>query len=94
MTFFRILLGIDILIAAVALYFFAAGVSDGTISSFNIYLWLKILACVASVPIGGIVLKAYGRNHLANLVLMILALPGVGYVLFFAVLIISHPRWN
>jgi hypothetical protein len=94
MTFFRVLLAIDILIAAVVLYFFAAGVADGSISSFNIYLWMEILACVAAVMIGGLMLKAYGRNHLANVVLMIMALPGVGYVLFFLVLIISHPRWN
>jgi|HubBroStandDraft_6_1064221.scaffolds.fasta_scaffold257086_2 hypothetical protein len=94
MTFFRILLGIDIVIAAVVLYFFAAGAADGSISSFNIYLWMEMLACVAAVLVGGAMLKAYGHNRLAKGVLMLLAIPAVSYVLFFLVLIISNPRWN
>ena len=94
MTFFRILVGIDIVVAAVALYFFDVGLRDGSISSFNIYLWMEILGCVAAVVVGGLLLNSSGHPRLAKGVLMLLALPGVLYVLFFLVLIVSHPRWN
>ena len=94
MTFFRILVGIDIAVAAVALYFFDLGLRDGSISSFNMYLWMEILGCVAAVLVGGLLLNSSGHPRLAKGVLMILALPGVAYVLFFLILIISHPRWN
>ena len=73
--FFKILLGIDVAVAVVVLYFFEVGLNDGSISSFNMYLWLEMLSCVAAV-------------------LMILAVPGVSYVLFFGILIIANPRWN
>jgi hypothetical protein len=94
MTFFRVLVGIDIAIAGVALYFFDVGLRDGSISSFNIYLWMEILGCVAAVLVGGLLLNSSGHRRLAKGVLMLLALPGVFYVLFFLVLIISNPRWN
>jgi hypothetical protein len=94
MIFFRILFGIDVAIAAVALWFFSVGLNDGSVSSFNMYLWMEMLGCIAAVLAGGLLLKAAGRNHLAKAVLMLLALPGVGYVLFFLILIISNPRWN
>lgn len=94
MTFFKVLLAIDIVVAAIVLYFFSAGVADGTVSSFNIYLWLEILSCVGAVLIGGLVLKAYGHNRMAKGVLTLLAVPSMSYVLFFLILIISNPRWN
>jgi hypothetical protein len=94
MIFFRILFAIDLVVAAVALWFFSVGLNDGTVSSFNIYLWMEILGCIAAVLAGGVVLSSTGHPRLAKGVLMLLALPGVGYVLFFLILIISNPRWN
>jgi hypothetical protein len=94
MMFFKILLGIDVAVAVVVLYFFEVGLNDGSISSFNMYLWLEMLTCVAAVLIGGLTLRSYGHPRLAKAVLMILAVPGVSYVLFFAILIIANPRWN
>ena len=40
MTVFRILFGIDTLVAVVALWFFVIGLGDGSVSSFNMLLWL------------------------------------------------------
>ena len=94
MATFRILIGIDALVAFVAVFFFTWGLSDGTVSSFNILLWLTILGGVAAVLVGGLCLNAYGQRRLANAVLLILAIPAVLYVLFFAMLIIMQPRWN
>jgi hypothetical protein len=94
MVTFRILVGIDALVAFVALFFFAWGVSDGTVSSFNILLWLAILGGVAAVLAGGLWLNAYGQRWLANIVLLVLAIPAILYVVFFLSLIIMQPRWN
>ena len=46
MVTFRILFGIDALAAAVVLFFFIWGLSDGTVSDFNILLWLALLGGV------------------------------------------------
>jgi multisubunit Na+/H+ antiporter MnhF subunit len=42
----RTLLGIDLLVALVVLYFFVIGLADGSVSSFNMSLWLGLLAAV------------------------------------------------
>jgi hypothetical protein len=94
MIFFRILFGIDSVIAMVALYFFSVGLEDGSVSSFNMVLWMEILGSVAAVLIGGLVAKLRGYPRLANCVLLIMALPSVGFGLFMLLLIISNPRWN
>ena len=47
MTTFRILFGIDALAAAVVAFFFVWGLSDGSVSAFNILLWLALLGGVA-----------------------------------------------
>ena len=67
---------------------------DGSVSSFNIVLWLGILALLAAVLIGGYKLHAAGRTKLALGVLAIVALPGLAYVLFFGAIIVLQPRWN
>jgi hypothetical protein len=94
MIFFGILVAIDAVIAFIALYFFAIGLADGSVSSFNIVLWLGILGSITAVMIGGLVSNAKGHRRLADAVLMILALPGVLFALFMLFLIVSHPRWN
>jgi hypothetical protein len=94
MIFFRILVAIDAVIACIALYFFSIGLADGSVSSFNISLWLGILGGIAAILVGGLVLNAKGYRRIADGVLLIMALPGVLFALFMLVLIISNPRWN
>ena len=94
MKFFGILVAIDALIACIALYFFSIGLADGSVSSFNMTLWLGILGGIAAVIIGGLFFNAKGHRRLADVILLILALPGVLFGLFMLLLIISHPRWN
>jgi hypothetical protein len=91
---FRILCGIDAIIAFVLLFFFFWGVSDGTVSSFNFALWMAMLGGVALLFGGGIALRVNGHPALGNTLLAILASPGVAYVLFFLLLIVTNPRWN
>jgi hypothetical protein len=94
MVFYRILLGINFIVAAIALYFFAIGLGDGSVSSFNIVLWIAILGIIAGIIGGGMLLKSRGHARLANGLLLILAVPGFGYGVFVLALIILQPNWH
>ncbi len=91
---FRILFTIDAAVALVALYFFAIGIGDGSVSSFNITLWLALLGGIAAVLVVGLALNARGRRKAACAVLSILALPGLLGGLLVLGLIVAQPRWN
>jgi hypothetical protein len=91
---FRILCGIDALAAAVVVFFFLWGLSDGSVSSFNILIWLVLLGGVGAVLGSGLWLNARGQRRLANGVLLALALPAALLLVFFLALIILQPRWN
>jgi hypothetical protein len=90
----RTLLGIDVLVALVVVYFFIIGLADGSVSSFNMSLWLGLLAVVAAVVGGGWILDANGKRGAAIAVLLILAVPGVLYALFILLIVVAQPRWN
>ena len=91
---FRILWGFDAAIAAIFAFFFFWGLADGTVSSFNIMLWLVILAGLAAVLVGSRMLRSKGRERQATALLLILAIPGILGLVFFLALIVLHPRWN
>ena len=84
----------DALVAAVVGFFFLWGLSDGTVSSFNITMWLGLLAVVGAVVGGGFALEKAGHRGLAIGLMMVLALPGLAFVLFFGLIIVLQPRWN
>ncbi len=92
--FVRLLIAFDALVAAGILFFFFLGVSDGTVSSFNIGIWLALLAGTALSLVGGILAHRRGNRVLAILLLLILALPGLAFALFALTLLIAQPRWN
>jgi hypothetical protein len=95
MILHRILLGIDLLAAAVLVFFFLWGVADGSVSDFNIGIWLAILLGVGAVLGGGIALRGRGWTVAANLLLLLLALPASLYGLFILLLVLgSGGRWN
>lgn len=81
-------------VAAVAMVFFVAGLSDGSVSAFNIGLWLGLLGGVGAVLGGGAWLGAHGRPGPAAALLALLALPAMGYALFIILVIASGARWN
>jgi hypothetical protein len=89
-----ILIGIDAIAATVILYFFVAGLGDGTVSSFNASLWLVTLLGLGAIIGGGFALRSAKRMRLANVVFAILAVPAVLFSLFFLILILSGARWN
>jgi len=88
------LLGVDCIVALGFLYFFLIGIGDGTVSSFNIVLWLAILGSLGAVLGIGSLLRARGYPVLANCILAVLAVPALPALAFFLVILISHPRWN
>ena len=91
---FWILWGWDALIASIFVFFFLWGLADGTVSSFNIVLWLGTLAALGVVVIGSLTLRASGRVKTAVLLLLGLAIPGALAALFFITILIAQPRWN
>jgi hypothetical protein len=94
MLFFRFLLGVDALAALIVVYFFFIGIADGSVSSFNIVLWLVILSAVAAVIGGGWTLNSKGQRAAANTVLAILAIPALLYGLFILAIVITQPNWQ
>ena len=93
MTFW-LLWGWDAAVALVVLYFFVVGVADGSVYSFNIGLWLGILAVLAAVMGGSLFLRSSARHIAAIVLLLVLAVPGVVFGLFFLLLVLLAPRWN
>ena len=85
---------VDMIIAFVALYFFCAGLADGTVSSFNILIWITLLAPLGLVVGGGLLLRATGHPGLAKTLVLLLAVPGVLVALFFLLLIASGPSFH
>ena len=85
---------INAAIAAIVLYFFFIGLADGSVSSFNMLLWMGLLAGVGLVVAGSLYLRATGKILIGIVLLLVLALPGLAFGFFFLVLILSHPRWN
>ncbi len=94
MALFGILFGIGVLAAGAVVYFFLWGLADGTVSSFNMHLWLAMLAAPAAVLWGGWALRARGRRGWANVLLLVLAVPALGAALIMLVLIVAPPNWQ
>ncbi len=91
---FWLLLGLDVLAASVAGYFFVLGLSDGSVSSFNIGEWTVLLATLAAIIAGGVALHRTGYVKSGNLVLAVLATPALLYAAFMVIVIMSGARWN
>jgi len=94
MTFFWILWGFDFLISLVVLYFFFIGLLDGTVSSYNMVGWTWLLLGLAAIMLGSLWLKSIKWLTLAKILLGILAIPGILYILYALMFIISKPRFN
>ncbi len=59
---FWVLWGFDAIASLVILYFFVAGLADGSVSSFNMGLWLGIVVVVCAVMVGSLALRSSGRS--------------------------------
>jgi len=93
MTFYRLLLVIDLIAAAVLLAFFFLGVSDGTVR-YALGTWLLLLAGTIGTIGGAVALRRGGKAGLSTLMLLPVAIPATGYGLFVLSMLILQPRWN
>ncbi len=89
---FWLLWGFDAVITLGFVYFFLLGIADGSVSSFNIVLWLGILGTLGAGLGGSFFLKLKGQGVLAVIVLCLLAIPALGSLLFFLMILITNPK--
>lgn len=82
------------LTALVAAAFFVMGIGDGSVSSFNIVLWLALLSVMGLSLWAGHALHARGKTGLAMAALAVTAVPGVLAALFLLLVLVTQPRWN
>ena len=94
MIVFRIAWAIDVMVALVLVFFFVIGIADGSVSSFNIVLWIGTLAGVAALVVGANALARRGNTVLATIVAAVPAVPALLYGLFVLVAVTSGARWN
>lgn len=78
----------------VAAAFFVIGIGDGSVSSFNIVLWLALLSGMGLSLWAGYALRARGKTGLAIAALSVTAVPGVLAALFLLLILVTQPRWN
>lgn len=91
---FWILWSVNAALAAIVVFFFLAGVGDGSVSSFNIGLWLGILAVGFVILAGSLFLRGKGQAVLALLMVIPAAAAGLLYALFIILIIATGERWN
>ena len=91
---FLVLLVCSALTTLVALGFFLVGLADGSVSEFNIVLWIALLGMLSLSVFGGWLLFRRSRWVLALLVLSLSALPGLLAALFLGMLSLSNPHWQ
>lgn len=92
--FVRLFFVADAAAALLAFWFFFVGLRDGSVSSFNMTMWIALLAGVTAITLGGYGLHARGQRAAAVSVLAILAVPALLAALFFLAIVVMQPRWN
>jgi hypothetical protein len=85
--------GVDALICAIAVLFFLLGLANGSVSSFNIGIWIAIWAALAVILGGSLWLKTAGRPVLGTLLLLVLALPSLLYGLIILLFAVTKTKW-
>ena len=94
MMFFRILWVTDVVLGIMAALFFVMGIGDGSVSSFNIVMWLLLLGVLASIVFGSRALNETGHRVLATALAAVPAIPAiVGSVGLIATTLMGG-RWN
>lgn len=78
----------------VAAAFFVIGLGDGSVSSFNLALWLGLLSAMALSLWAGYAFHARARLVLAIAALAVTAVPGVLAALFVLILMVTQPGFN
>ena len=91
---YRVAFALAVLVAVVAVVFFVIGIADGSVSSFNIALWVGLLGGIAAILYTARRLRAHGHSRAAVALLSILALPGLMDAFFMILVIATGTNWN
>lgn len=91
---YRILFVVNAIALGILAFFFLWGLQDGTVSAFNILLWLAMLALPSATLIGGAAAWRKGQRALSLVVLLIPATPALFFAIFFLAVIILQPNWH
>ena len=85
---------VSALVAATFVVFFFIGLADGSVSSFNILLWITMLAFVAACVGGSLWLRSRGKRVASITLASVLAIPGLFALFLLLLAIILNPHWN
>jgi hypothetical protein len=91
---FWIVGGTDAFICTIIVVFFVLGLVNGSVSSFNIGIWIAILAALTVIMGGSLWLKMHGYPVFGTILLLVLAIPGFLYGLFLLLTIVTKTSWN
>ena len=94
LLFYRIALLLAGLTSTTVAVFFLWGLSDGTIGSSNLLIWLMLVAMTVTLLVFAFRLRRIGQLQAAALVLVVLALPAIIGIAFILYGMIAQPRWN
>ena len=84
---------VDVVIAMIFVYFFFVGLDDGSVSSFNMGLWLATLCVLGGIVGGALALRGAGRTRAATVLVTIFAIPGALVGLLYLALLATPARW-
>ena len=94
MRLYRVFFLVDVLVCLVITGFFLFGVADGSIGSYNIAMWVPLVAIPAAMLFVGMQLKEKGRTGAATALLAALAIPGLlgaAFVVLMIVMFTANP---
>jgi hypothetical protein len=91
---FWITWGFDALICAITVGYFFFGLAKGLVASFNIGIWIAILAALTVILGGGLWLKMAGHPVLGTMLLLVLAVPALLCGFCLVLFVASGSTWN
>ena len=91
---FWILWGFAALICAIVLVFFFIGLADGSVSSFNIGIWLVIMIALIIIIGGSLLANKHNYPVLGMVLLLLLAVPGLLFGLILFLMTAANTSWN
>jgi hypothetical protein len=74
--------------------FFFLGMVDGSVSAFNMGIWIAILAALPLILGGSLWLKMLGFPVSGGILLLVLAVPGLLYGLYIFLILVTKTSWN
>ena len=91
---FKVMWTLDAVACLIILYFFVEGLGDNTINGRNSGIWMIILGALVTIMVGSVWLRNNHYPIAANLLLLVLLIPGLLFVLYMLIALLGGGRWN